>query len=157
MMRRWLREERESRSALRCGSTLRKPFVLLSPPLLHITSNTWRGLLVLHRSVPVMASASSRSSTPAFLKPTRESLSDILMTLQEREQQRRLAAQRARLFRGTAATHAGGKAAQRDGKEEVDGSGGDWFSVAAGTQPDNVNKNRCAPYCAGSSYSQQCH
>ncbi|POY76783.1 hypothetical protein BMF94_0032 [Rhodotorula taiwanensis] len=95
-----------------------------------------------------MASASSRSSTPAFLKPTRESLSDILMTLQEREQQRRLAAQRARLFRGTAATHAGGKAAQCDGKEEVDGSGGDWFSVAAGTQPDNVNKNRYADIIA---------
>ena len=76
------------------------------------------------------SSSSSRPPTPAFLKPTRDSLAQILTTLYEREQLRRSLGQQSRLL-AAAATSSHSQA-----------SAG-WYSVAVGTLPGNVNKNRC--------------
>lgn len=77
------------------------------------------------------SSSGSRAPTPAFLKPTRDSLSQILTTLYEREQLRRTLGQQSRLLAAAASS------------SHSQASNG-WYSVAVGTLPGNVNKNRCA-------------
>lgn len=81
----------------------------------------------------------ARAPTPAFLKPTRDSLLQILTTLQEREQLRRSLAQQERPYAGAPRTRSG-----RTTPDRARGGDLDWYSVAVGTAPANVNKNRCA-------------
>ncbi|GAA5976219.1 hypothetical protein JCM10908_005420 [Rhodotorula pacifica] len=87
------------------------------------------------------ASSQQRPPTPGFLKPSRDSLVQILTTLQEREQLRRSLGQQSRFLAATKSRSG------RDGPAREAANGGSdhdagWFSVAVGTEPGNVNKNR---------------
>ncbi|GAA6002232.1 hypothetical protein JCM10207_003138 [Rhodosporidiobolus poonsookiae] len=100
-----------------------------------------------------MAMGASPSTVPPFLLITsRPALLNILSTLGEREQQRRLLAEEGRMRNAIRDAHArdGNGAALRELDDAAEDAGGQpgakeeggWFSVAVGTQADNLRKNR---------------
>ncbi|GAA5863837.1 hypothetical protein JCM3774_001173 [Rhodotorula dairenensis] len=80
----------------------------------------------------------TRAPTPTFLKPTRDSLVQILTTLHEREMLRRSLGQQGRSWAAAAPRTRSSRSTPEPGRA----ADTEWYSVAVGTAPANVNKNR---------------